>query len=286
MTPETRKQTDPNASGRQTSRSYCGSVSDGVQGLGRRHVEEQRAGGLDDRGPPRGPARRRRAPPGGREPGLQRPARGEEDRAGEEGRRVRAGADEVDVAREGADEEARRAEREAERHPALAAHAGPGRRRLRRRAGASVVTGRLQRPRRRPASPERGDGHRDEPRRAEPVRAGAVGAQERDVAEPGAPQEPHELAGRVDVVRGPGPLEAPAGVLEDVVALQAALARAVVVRAASCARRRTPARPADGDALGRAATRRSCATRAPGARPAASARRRPASARAVSAGVR
>src|SRR4051794_20897614 len=28
MTPDTRKQTDPNASGRQTSRSYCGSVSD------------------------------------------------------------------------------------------------------------------------------------------------------------------------------------------------------------------------------------------------------------------
>src|SRR3954471_15181745 len=86
-----------------------------------RDVEEERARRLDDRGPPARPAAGGvPARPG--EPALQPAAGGEQDRADEEGDRVGRRSDELHVARERADEEARRPEREADRHPPFTAH--------------------------------------------------------------------------------------------------------------------------------------------------------------------
>ena len=59
-----------------------------VQRLIGRHVEEQRAGGLDDGGPPRRPAGGAGMALGERDERLQRPADGEQDRADEERDRV------------------------------------------------------------------------------------------------------------------------------------------------------------------------------------------------------
>ena len=71
-----------------------------------RRVEEQRAGRLDHRRPPRGSPGRRGAPLAQGQPDLQRPAAREEDRPDEERDGRRAGADELLVAGERADQEA------------------------------------------------------------------------------------------------------------------------------------------------------------------------------------
>src|SRR3954451_11110034 len=100
----------------------------GVQRLVGGDVEEQRARRLDDRGPPSRPACTWRTACREREPALERPTGREENRPDEERDPIRLRSDEVQIARERPDEEARRAQREAERHPALAADHAAARR--------------------------------------------------------------------------------------------------------------------------------------------------------------
>src|SRR5262249_19024518 len=85
------------------------------------HVEEECAGGLDDRGPP-GPASAGGAAFVPAEPALECSAEGEEDRADEEGDADSGVADELRIAGERPDEEAGRAKSEEESHPAVTSH--------------------------------------------------------------------------------------------------------------------------------------------------------------------
>src|SRR4051794_36175807 len=87
-----------------------------------RHVEEQGPGGLNRGGPPRRPPGGAGIALGERDEALQRPAGREQDGADEERGRVGAGAHELRVAWERANQEAGRAEDEEQGHPALATH--------------------------------------------------------------------------------------------------------------------------------------------------------------------
>ena len=106
-----------------------------VHRLVRGDVEEERAGGLDEGGPPRRAPASGEPPLGPGEPALQRSTGGEQDRADEEGDGIGRLADELRVARERTDQEAGRPQGEAESHPAFPSHEQPSRsapRRLRR----------------------------------------------------------------------------------------------------------------------------------------------------------
>src|SRR3954462_2888565 len=84
-------------------------------------IEEQRAGGLNDGGPTSPPAARE-APLRPGQHALHPSAEREQDGADEEGDTDGRGADQLRIAGEPADEEATRAEREAEGHPPSASH--------------------------------------------------------------------------------------------------------------------------------------------------------------------
>src|SRR5262249_54024165 len=98
-------------------------IRDGdVHRLVRGDVEEERAGGLDDGGPPSRAAAIRDASVGPGKPALQRSAGGKKDRANEEGDSVGRLADKLYIAWKRADQETGRPERKAQRHPPLPTH--------------------------------------------------------------------------------------------------------------------------------------------------------------------